>query len=81
MLPFGFFFFFHFLLKFKPFDKFFPFQNVIPNLSLCVGVCLCVHPLNKDVSKAIIGTFFSVPFAKDGRMGRFRGFSALYVEV
>ena len=21
-------------------------------------VCVCVHPLNKDVSQAIIGTFF-----------------------
>ena len=25
-----------------------------------VCVCMCVHPLNKDVSQAIIGTFFSV---------------------
>ena len=65
-------FFLHFLLKFKPFDEFFPFQNVIANLSLCVAtLCECVHPLNKDVSQAIIGTFFSVHFTKDGRMGRF----------
>ena len=42
---------------------------------------MCVHPLNKDVSQAVIGTFFSVPFSKDGRMGRFSGFSLLYVEV
>ena len=55
-------FFFTFLLKFKPFDEFFSFQNVIANLSVCVSVCVCVcvcvHPLNKDVSQAIIGTFF-----------------------
>ena len=51
--------FLHFLLKFKPFDEFFPFQNVIANLSQCVAnVCVCVHPLNKDISQAIIGTFF-----------------------
>ena len=24
----------------------------------CVCVCVCVHSLNKDVSQAIIGTFF-----------------------
>ena len=41
---------------------------------------MCVHPLNKDVSQAIIA-LFSVPFSKDGRMGRFRGFSLLVVEV
>ena len=33
------------------------------SLSVCralvwVCVCVCVHPLNKDVSQAIIGTFF-----------------------
>ena len=51
--------FLHFLLKFKPFDEFFPFQNVIANLSQCVAnVCVCVHPLNKDISQDIIGTFF-----------------------
>ena len=51
---------------------------------VCVAcVCVCVHPLNKDISQAIIGTFnlFSVPSSKDGRMGRVRGFSLLYVEV
>ena len=32
--------------------SFFPFQNVIANISLRV------HPLNKDVSQAIIGTIF-----------------------
>ena len=52
-------FFLHFLLKFKPSDEFFPFQNVTANLSVCAAsVCVCVHPLNKDVSQAIIGTFF-----------------------
>ena len=59
-------FFLHFLLnKFIPFDEFFPLQNAIAS----VGVCACVHPKNKDVSQAIIGTFFSVHFTKDGRMG------------
>ena len=42
---------------------------------------VCVHQLNKDVSQAIIGTLFLVPSSKDGRMGRFQGFSLLYVEV
>ena len=51
------------------------------SLSVCIArVCVCVHPLNKDVSQAIIA-LFSVPFSKDGRMGRFRGFSLLFVEV
>ena len=48
--------FLHFLLKLKPFDEFCPCKNVIANL--CVYL-VCVHPLNKDVSQAIIGTFFS----------------------
>ena len=50
----------HFLCKFKPFLEF-SFQNLISNLSLheaSVCVCGCVHPLNKDVSQATIGTFF-----------------------
>ena len=29
-----------------------------------VGVCVCVHPLNKDVSQAIIGTFYQCHFQK-----------------
>ena len=37
--------------------------------------------LNKDVPQAIISTFFSVPSSKDSRMGRFRDFSSLYVEL
>ena len=49
----------HFLLKFKPFEELFASQNVIANLCACVAsVCVCAHPWNKDVSKAIIGTFF-----------------------
>ena len=28
------------------------------------SVCLCVHPLNKDVSQAIIGTFFQCVLQK-----------------
>ena len=31
-------------------------------------MCGGVHKLNKDVSQVIIGTFFSVPFSKDGKM-------------
>ena len=42
--------------------NFFPFKlNVIANLCVCVCVCVasvCVHPLNKDISPAIIDTFF-----------------------
>ena len=55
--------FLHFLLKFKPFDEFFPFQNVIANLSVCIAT-VCVHPLNKDISQAIIGTFFSALYKR-----------------
>ena len=52
------------------------------SLHSCVLLlCVCVHPLNQDISQAIIGTLFSVPSSKDGRMGHFRGFSLLYVEV
>ena len=64
-------FFLHFLLKFKPFDEFFPFQNMIASLSgcvatvcVCVCVCVCVHPLNKDVSQAIIGTILQCVLQK-----------------
>ena len=45
-----------------------------------MSVCVCQHPLNKDVSQATIA-LFSVPFLLDGRMGRFLGFSSLFVEV
>ena len=63
--------FLHFLLKFKPFDEFFPFQNVIANLCVCI-YCVCVHPLNKDISQAITGTFFQCILQKMvGKMGRF----------
>ena len=37
-------------------------------------------PLNKDVSQAITA-LFPVPFSKNGRVGGFRGFSLLFVEV
>ena len=52
--------FLHFLLKFKPFDEFIPFQNVIANLSAVCSYSACVHPLTKDVSTAINGTFFGL---------------------
>ena len=38
----------------KPFDELFPSK-----MGLQISPCVCVHPLNKDVSQAIIGTFFS----------------------
>ena len=50
--------FLHFLFKFIPFDEFIPFQNVIANLSAACTYSACVHPLTKDVSTAINGTFF-----------------------
>ena len=31
---------------------------------VCVCVCVCAHPLNKDVSQAIIGTFFQCVLQK-----------------
>ena len=48
---------------------------------LYVCVCVWVYLLYKAVSQVIIGTFFSVPSSKDDRMGRFRGFFSLFVEV
>ena len=55
-------------VKFKPFDEFFLFQNVNANLFEFVAgvlcVCVCVHPLNKNVSQAIIGPFFSALFKR-----------------
>ena len=62
--------------------SFFFVQNVMANLSVCVATreCVCQHPLNKDVSQAIIA-LFSVPFSLDCRMGRFLGFPSLFVEV
>ena len=45
-------FFFTFCWSLNLLMSFFPFQNVIANL------CVCVHPLNKDISQAIIRTFF-----------------------
>ena len=53
--------FLHYLLKYKPFNEFFPFQNVVANL--CVWLeCVCVHPLNKGFSQAVIGTFYQCHF-------------------
>ena len=78
--------FLHFLLKVKPFDEFFSFQNVMANLCVCVAtrmcvyLCVCEHPLNRDVSQATTA-LFSVPFSFDGRIGRFLGFPSLFVEV
>ena len=42
-----------------------------------VSICGCI---NKDVSQAILA-LFSVPSLKDGRVGRCRGFSSLFVDV
>ena len=57
--------FLHYLSKFKPFDELFPFQNVIANLSVFVArACVCVHPFNKDVCQAIIGTLYQCHFQK-----------------
>ena len=47
--------FLHFILKFKLFDKCFPFRNVVANLPLLVD--RCVHPLNENVSEAIVWRF------------------------
>ena len=54
------------MLKFKPLDDFFPFQNVMANLSVFVAtsVCVCVHPLNKDVFQAILALFISAMFKR-----------------
>ena len=47
----------------SPFDEFFPSKTWL-QISLCVAesVRVCVHPLNKDVSQAIIGTFYHCLF-------------------
>ena len=31
---------------------------------VCMRLCVCLHPLNKDVSQAIIGIFFQWLFQK-----------------
>ena len=55
---------------------------MITNLSVFVAeVSVSVHPLNKDFSQSVIGTFCQCHFLKDGRMGRFCGFSSLFAEV
>ena len=76
--------FLHFLLKYKPFDDFSSFQDVIANLFLSVAteyvcVCVCIHWIKTSFKLSL--HFFSAPSLKDGRMGRFRGFSSIYVEV
>ena len=78
-VPFGV--FLHFLLMFWWVFSLWKWLQISLSVKLARQLCVCVHPLNKDVSQAVIGTFFSVPFSKDGRMGRFWGFSLLYVEV
>ena len=53
-------------LKFKPaFDEFLPLEK-----RDCKSLKLLLHYI-----------YSSVPFSKDGRTGRFRGFSSLVVEV
>ena len=47
--------FLHFVLKLKLFDKCFPFRNVIANSPLFVDRCM--HPLNENVSEAIVWRF------------------------
>ena len=42
-----------------------------------VSICGCI---NKDVSQAILA-LFPVPSLKDGRVGRFRGFSSVFEDV
>ena len=44
----------------------FPFQNVIANLCVLWLECVWVHPhpLNKDFSQAVIGTFYQYHFQK-----------------
>ena len=55
---------------------------MIKNLSVFVaGVCVSVHPLNKDLSQAVIGTFYQCHFLKDGRIWVAFKFFFLYVEV
>ena len=73
----------HFLFKFKPFHEF-SFQNVISNLSLHeASVCVCVgvyiHWIKMSPKLPLV--LFFVPSSEDVRMGRFRGFYLLYVEV
>ena len=51
--------FFFTIVEVKTFWWFFPFQNVIANLSVFVA-----RVLNKDVSQAIIGTFYQCYFQK-----------------
>ena len=62
-VPFGV--FLHYLLKFKRFVAFFISLPKCDCESLCLWLeCVCVHPLNKGVSQAIIGTFYQCHFQK-----------------
>ena len=65
-------------LRFKSFDNYFLFQSVNINLSLHVAsVCVSDIHLMKISLKYHQRFFYLVPSSKDGRMGRFRGFSLI----
>ena len=58
--------------------SFSPFKIDCKSLCVCVCVCsycVCVHPLNKDISQAIIGTFFQCILLK------MVGWVALYFKI
>ena len=63
--------FLHFIVKLKP--------KVIANLPLLVG--LRAHPLNENVSEAIMWRLIHCLLQKDGRMSRYRGFTSFYEKV
>ena len=59
-----------------------PSKDATMSKSLCVYlVCMCLHPVGIRRLSSYHWHIFSVPFSKDGRMGRFRGFSSLSVKV
>ena len=56
--------FLHYLLKFKPLDDIFPSKTWL-QISVCLWLeCVCVYPLNKDFSQAVIGFFYQCHFQK-----------------
>ena len=61
-VPFGV--FLQYSLKFKHFVDFFPYKMWLQISVFVARVCVCVPPLNKDVSQAIIGTFYQCHFRK-----------------